>query len=352
MRASRVRAAQGRANVAPRDTAVHSGILNIDKPRGLTSHDVVAQIRRLSGQRRVGHAGTLDPAATGVLVVCLGRATRIVEYIVDARKVYLARVRFGIETDTGDAEGKAIAEEEASALTLEAIQEAAVGFVGEIEQVPPMYSALKRNGQPLYALARRGITIEREPRPITIYALDIVAWDPPDVAHPPELTLRVACSKGTYVRALARDLGRVLGTGAHLAALTRTAVGPFRLEDAVPLDVLADGIHPGAEGMQPAEVRWKRYLLPMSVALCDLPHVVVDAETAGRLAHGQAVTLESLDVSALCKGRPVCCAYDEGGRLVAILRPEVRHPDDTEGDLWRPSKVFAQADHGGCTPSA
>lgn len=286
------------------------GILNIDKPQGYTSHDVVARVRRLSGQRRVGHAGTLDPMATGVLLVCLGKATRLVEYLADGIKVYRATIRFGVVTDTWDAEGTVVARGDGEGLALAEIREALAAFVGQIEQVPPMYSALKHHGQPLYRLARRGVTIERRPRLVEIHRLEVLAWQPPD------LVLQVTCSKGTYVRSLAHELGQRLGPGAHLAALTRIAVGRFGLQDAVALDTL---MAQGADGS------WRRHLLPIERGVGDLPGVVLDAEAVRRVAHGQALAFSGPEVS------PVA-AYDATGHLVAIL--------ERAADSWRPRKVF------------
>ncbi|MBM3190089.1 MAG: tRNA pseudouridine(55) synthase TruB [Chloroflexi bacterium] len=287
-----------------------SGILNINKPRGWTSHDVVARVRRLSRQRRVGHAGTLDPQATGVLIVCLGKATRVAEYLADADKRYLATVRFGATTDTWDAEGRIVEERPWEHLTLAAIEAAAKSLEGSIEQTPPMYSALKREGQPLYRLARRGLTVERAARPVEIHRLDIRDWQPPD------LVVEVHCSKGTYIRALAHDLGQTLGTGAYLAALVRTAVGRFRLENATDLDTLMGAEDDGA---------WQRYLLPISEGLSGLPCVTVGDDIARRIVHGRAVPLSE-------PAAPFVCAYDERGRLLAILRPD--------GEAWRPHKVL------------
>lgn len=288
-----------------------TGLLNINKPSWMTSHDVVAIVRRIAHQRRVGHAGTLDPMATGVLVVALGAATRVVEYVADSAKSYRATLRFGVLTDTWDAEGQVIQERDASGLTLAAIEAALPAFTGEIQQVPPMYSALKRGGQPLYKLARQGITVEREPRSVTIYRLVIEDWSPPD------LTLRVDCSSGTYVRSLAYDLGQALGMGAHLTALTRLAVGQFRLEDAVGLDELQREAERG---------EWQRHLLPMHLALRHLPGIMVDEDTARRISFGQAVVL---DVQGDANE---CYAYREG--FLALLR---RDPSDK---LWHPSKVL------------
>jgi len=295
------------------------GILNIDKPRGLTSHDVVDRVRGLCRQRRVGHAGTLDPLATGVLVVCLGRAARLTEYIVHGTKSYRATIRFGIVTDTWDAEGQVVETRDCGGLSLPAIESALAGFEGTIEQVPPMYSALKRDGQPLYHLARQGITVARKPRLVEIRSLRTVSW------ACPQLILEIECSRGTYIRSLAHDLGQALGVGAHLSGLTRLAVGVFRLEDAVSLRALLD------EG---SNDRWTRHLLPMASAVGHLPGVNVDLATAERICHGRGVQLSAPEDAQ------VCCAYAgwaaSGERhLLAVLRR------DREAGLWRPRKVLA-----------
>ena len=290
------------------------GVLNIDKPRGLTSHDVVARVRRLAGQRRVGHVGTLDPMATGVLVVCLGQATRIAEYLADSNKSYLATIHFGVVTDTLDTEGRVVEEHDWDRLSLGAIERVLPRFKGCIEQVPPMYSALKRRGQPLYRLARRGITVERKPRMVEIHDLDIVDW------QPPELVLHIGCSKGTYIRALARDLGQAVGLGAHLSGLKRMAVGRFRLDDAVCLDTL---LKESKDGL------WRQHLLPLYIALADMPSTTVDRETESRIRFGQAVKLTQPPSTS------PCCAYDSHHRLIAILQL------DRQDDLWKPHKVLA-----------
>ena len=294
-------------------TTVDVGILNVDKPGGLTSHDVVARVRRLAPGTRVGHAGTLDPMATGVLVVCLGAATRLIEYLADADKRYRATVRFGAETTTWDAEGEVVAHGAIDDLTLTRIVAVLPRFIGEIDQVPPMYSALKRDGQPLYRLARRGVTVERAARRVTIHGIDVERWESPD------LTVSVHCSKGTYVRALAHDLGRALGVGAHLAALQRTAVGSFTLAEAVSLERLLAERETG---------EWRRYLLDASAAVRHLPRAVVDAEAEARLGHGQAVPLDVAGDGA------VAAVYTADGRLLALAQ------HDVESGLWRPRKVL------------
>ena len=211
-------------------------ILVIDKPRGLTSHDVVARVRRMTRVQKVGHAGTLDPAATGVLVVLVGKATRLAQYIVDLEKRYRGRVVLGVTTDTQDAEGKVESTADVSGITRPQIEEAFAAFEGKTEQIPPMVSALKRDGTPLYVLARRGEVVERAPRPITISELKILS------VEMPEVEFEMTCSRGTYVRTVAADIGERLGCGAHLGRLVRTAVGPFHVDDATSLDELAGAL--------------------------------------------------------------------------------------------------------------
>ncbi|MCX7854458.1 MAG: tRNA pseudouridine(55) synthase TruB [Anaerolineae bacterium] len=292
------------------------GILNLNKPRGLTSHDVVARVRAVAQQREVGHAGTLDPMATGVLLLCLGRATRLAEYLMDSPKLYRARVRLGVTTDTDDAEGTVIAEKPVSVDRM-AVEAALGQFRGPILQVPPMYSALKRDGRPLYRLARQGQMVEREPRPVEIYRLDLTAWEPP------ELTLEVLCSPGTYIRALARDLGEALGCGAHLTGLIRLASGDFRLEDAVELEALTPESLPG-------------FLLPLDTALWQYPALYLNEAEARAVRHGRDIPASSFAVSPKARRRGVqlARAYGPDDRLLAVL--EYR-PDQ---DVWHPRKVL------------
>lgn len=292
-----------------------SGVLVVDKSAGWTSHDVVARIRRITGQRRIGHAGTLDPAATGVLVVCVGAATRIVEYLTGLTKRYTATVRFGVETDTWDGEGAVIATGDTDGLSLEMLEPLLGRFLGTIAQTPPMYSALKQNGTPLYRLARRGQTVEREARLVTIDSLVVQNWSSPD------LELDIACSKGTYIRSLAHDLGQATGAGAHLAALRRTAVGHFTLSQASTVDELAlDG-------------SWRRSILSPAEALKHLPSAALDVETVVELRHGRGIPLDGDHDPGT-----VLCALDPSGDLVAVLRP------DANAGWWRPDKVFAAQD--------
>jgi tRNA pseudouridine55 synthase len=252
------------------------GVLNIDKPAGMTSHDVVARIRRVLRTKRVGHAGTLDPDATGVLVVAVGAATRLLPYLPTEPKRYVARIRFGEATDTDDATGKVIAEADASGLTAADLEAVVPRFVGEIEQVPPMVSALHHQGQRLYALARQGIVVEREARRVVIH--DLVVSDYEAGARP-EATLHVSCGGGTYVRTLCADIGGAFGLPAHMARLRRTAVGRFRIEEAIPLHLLG-----AADGDSTA----LSALLPLQRVL-DLPTVIVSDDDARRIERGQPI---------------------------------------------------------------
>lgn len=205
-------------------------VLNIDKPLGMTSFGVVERIRRWTGCRKVGHAGTLDPLATGVLLVCTGRATKRVSEFMDLEKEYEGIVELGRATDTDDAEGKIIEEHPVPDFSEEEIESSLNSFRGTIDQTPPLYSALKKNGQRMYKLARRGNDVPRQPRSVTIHEITLLKW------IRPELHIRVRCSRGTYIRALARDIGKTLGTGGYLKALRRTRIGQFQATDSYPLE--------------------------------------------------------------------------------------------------------------------
>ncbi|MEW8977293.1 MAG: tRNA pseudouridine(55) synthase TruB [Symbiobacterium sp.] len=246
------------------------GILNLLKPPGMTSHDVVNFVRRTLGVKRVGHTGTLDPGVAGVLPICVGRATRLAEYIAGADKAYRAEVTFGVTTSTQDSFGEVLAEADASHLTRGDVAYALTRFHGEIEQVPPMVSAVKVEGRRLYELAREGIEVERKPRRVTIHRLQLLDFRP---GPRPVAYLDVVCSKGTYVRTLAHDLGQYLRVGAHLSYLVRTRSGQFTLSEAATLEELAAG---------------QARLLPMAAVLGDMPQVVVAGPAAERLRHGVA----------------------------------------------------------------
>jgi len=210
------------------------GVLLLDKPEGLSSNHALQRVKRTLDARKAGHTGTLDPFATGLLVCCMGRATKLSTALLDADKRYLATLRFGVETDSGDPTGEVVAQAGADfhGVAASALQAVLDRFVGQIEQIPPMHSALKRDGKPLYAYARQGITLERAPRTITIHALTLIACDGMTAQ------IDVHCSKGTYVRTLAQDIGRALGCGAHLHALRRLGVGPFHLDEGIALQDL------------------------------------------------------------------------------------------------------------------
>lgn len=291
-----------------------SGILNIDKPLGMTSHDVVATVRRITGEKKVGHAGTLDPMATGVLLVCLGQATRVTEYLMDASKRYRAGIILGIATDTYDAEGRVTHRTIDVTFTHVQIEEALSSFVGKIEQVPPPYSAIKHQGVPLYKLARRGIFVEGEPRLVEIYGIELIDWSPP------LLKIEVECSRGTYIRSLAHDLGEELNCGAYLRDLIRLAIGGFTLEDALTLDDFAESFSMG---------RWRNLLHPIDEALLGFDAMFVDRDTEYRIRHGQRIEGKGAVSTALCR------AYSPAGDLIGLLERDPRT------GLWQPRKVFS-----------
>lgn len=246
----------------------------MDKPGGISSNDVVQQAKRLFGAQKVGHTGSLDPLATGVLPLCFGEATKFSQYLLDADKKYWAQVRLGITTETGDADGEVIAQADASSVTPAEAVAALETFVGEIEQIPSMYSALKHQGQPLYKLARKGIEVERAPRQVSIYSAELLQFSEASIE------LRVHCSKGTYIRSLAEDLGAALGCGAHVSALRRLAAGPYEEGQATTLAELCE-----TNDMQEMDA----LLLPVSSAVDSWPAVRLHEDTAHYVRQGQPV---------------------------------------------------------------
>ena len=254
--------------------ARRSGILPVEKGPGVTSFQVVAHLRRLLRVSRIGHGGTLDPEATGLLPILVGEATKLTPYLVDLDKEYVATVRLGVTTETQDLSGAVVETRPVPELDAAAVEAALRPFVGTIQQVPPMYSALRRGGRRLYELAREGVEVEREPRAVTIHSILLERLSLPD------FVIRVRCGKGTYIRSLAADIGARLGSGGTLAALVRTRVGPYALEQAVPWSLLREA-RSGAQF-------WARVLPPDS-ALGHLPAVSVEDEEARRFSHGQAV---------------------------------------------------------------
>jgi tRNA pseudouridine55 synthase len=285
------------------------GFVNVNKPHGMTSHDVVARTRRTLGLKKVGHAGTLDPMATGVLILCLGGATRLSEYVMDTPKRYRATVRLGVETDSYDADGQVIAERDASGITRKDVERLLPTFVGDIEQIPPMYSAIKQRGRKLYELARAGEVVEREARRITIHQCEMVDWSPPLVA------LEVACSPGTYIRSLAHDLGNALGVGASLAGLERTMSGSFTIAEAVPLDEFLD------------DPDWRNYVKTAAHALADYNRLTLTGSAVNDIYNGRAIS-KTKDIA----DGTLAMGYDLGDQLLAVLR--------AEGTFWKPIKVF------------
>lgn len=274
------------------------GALLLDKALGISSNAALQQAKRLYRASKAGHAGTLDPLASGLLVVLFGEATKFAGPLLDSDKEYLATLKLGEKTSTGDAEGEVVQARPVEA-SLADVEATLRRFRGRIEQLPPMHSALKREGVPLYKLARRGQTVARTPRPVEIFELEVGGYSPP------VLELRVRCSKGTYVRTLAEDIGEVLGTGAHLAALRRTASGPFRLAEAATLEALA-GL--GAEER-------RRRVLPLPRLLEGLPRAELDASEEARLRNGQG-----LEISGLAEG--LCALYRVDGAVIGLARGE------------------------------
>lgn len=249
------------------------GILLLDKPAGITSNAALGRAKRALGIRKAGHTGALDPLATGLLPLCFGQATKVSAFLLDADKTYLADIELGGETESGDAEGAVVERRDVPELSDDEVESVLAGFRGKIDQVPPMYSALKHEGRRLHELARAGIEVERRPRRVTIHELELLD------RGPSRLTVRVRCSKGTYIRSLAVDIGRALECGAHLAALRREASGPFSLRDAIALEDLENA------SAEDARAR----LLPPDHALPDWPRIDLDADAAEEIRHGRTV---------------------------------------------------------------
>ncbi len=315
------------ATLAAPMAAVDSQVAPIlaSPPRLYTSHDIVQIVRRWSGQRRIGHTGTLDPMASGLLVLCLGQATRLVEYYQGHDKVYYAEVTLGRATATYDKMGEVVAEATVPLLTVAAIEESLAGFRGAIMQQPPIYSALKQDGESLHYKARRGEVVEVTARPVTIYALDLV-----DFREPDRIILRVHCSAGTYIRSLAHDLGQALGTYGHLSLLRREVAGTFTLAVAHELSALEAAAQAGTI---------TDYLLPVGYGLT-LPDLVLDPAAALRLGQGQKVWLPAVGEQSLVTAR------DGDGHCLGILRAlDAPYNDQPQGDaLWKAEKWFASGE--------
>ena len=291
-----------------------SGVLVVDKPIGLTSHDVVQIIRRGTGIRRAGHTGTLDPRASGVLVVLIGPAVRLSEYVSASDKRYQATIQLGSSTDTYDSEGTVTMATPVENISEEQFNEILQSYVGEIQQVPPPYSAVKVKGKKAYEMARKGKPVDLEPRIINVFNLEILEW------APPEVVIDVYCSSGTYVRSLANDLGDSLGTGAHLIGLRRTKSGQFTLRDAVSLRRLKESFDAGD---------WYQFLIPAADALGDWPLIELNPDEVELVRHGHRIPAEP-DASDWVR------SLSQQGDLVALLE------HDPETNEWQPRKVFFQ----------
>jgi len=297
-----------------------SGVLVVDKPVGMTSHDVVQAIRSGTGIRRAGHTGTLDPRASGVLVILIGPAVRLSEFVSASDKRYQAIIRMGRTTDTFDADGKFIREEVPVNVEEEEFNKVLKTFEGEIKQTPPQYSAVKVGGRKAYEIARKGETVDLEPRIIQVHHLEVLEW------APPEVVVDVHCSSGTYVRSLANDLGESLGTGAYLVGLRRTKSGRFTLREAVPLRKLQEAFQAGD---------WYQYLIPAAEALADWQSVELNPDEVEEIRHGHRIKADpETELGTMVRG------ISTQGELVALL--ESMQGEDGAPE-WQPKKVFFQS---------
>jgi tRNA pseudouridine55 synthase len=294
-----------------------SGVLVVDKPVGMTSHDVVEAIRRGTGIRRAGHTGTLDPRASGVLVILVGPAVRLSEYVSASDKRYQAIIRLGSSTDTFDAEGKFVRADQPVNVTEEQFEKILKQFEGEIEQIPPPYSAVKVGGRHAYDMARQGEEVELAPRKIQVHHLEVLEW------APPEVVVDVHCSSGTYVRSLANDMGNALGTGAYLVGLRRTKSGRFSLRDATPLRKLQESFTAG---------NWYQFLIPAAEALADWSAIELNPDDVEEVRHGHRVK-----AAADTKPGSMVRGVSMAGELIALM--ELAAGEDGSPE-WQPKKVF------------
>lgn len=281
------------------------GIINVYKEKGFTSHDVVAKLRGIVGQKKIGHTGTLDPDATGVLPVCLGKATKLCDLLTDKNKTYEAVLLLGKTTDTQDITGEVLEEKSTEALTEEKVREAIEGFIGDYEQIPPMYSALKVNGKKLYELAREGKVIERKARPVKILDIQILEIDLPRVR------MEVSCSKGTYIRTLCHDIGEKLGCGGCMESLIRTRVSTFRIEDAKTLDEI--------ETLK-QEGKLAELLVPIDAMFPSYPKIAVKDDWKAFAKNGNPLDLKMLKEACGQDEETKVRLYDESGKFIAIYQ--------------------------------
>lgn len=294
-----------------------NGIISVIKPLQWTSMEVVRRIKRLTGQKKVGHAGTLDPQATGVLPICFGQATRVMEYLVDSPKSYMALVQLGVTTDSYDAMGQVTETRDASHITEQDISAALEKYRGVFPQVPPMYSALKKDGERLYNLARAGKEVDRPPRDVEIYDLKITQWTPPEVR------LEMQCGRGMYVRSLAYDLGVDLGCGAHLKELTRLHTGPFDISTSVTMDQVEEACQDGT---------WRSLLFPVDFPLLKFKAAIVQRDKEEAIKRGQGIYLGL--PPKIAPANDLYRLYSVDGEFLALL-----HPGKARG-LWHAQKLF------------
>jgi tRNA pseudouridine55 synthase len=314
---------------------VADGILVVDKPSGITSFGVVRRVRRAAGVKRVGHGGTLDPLASGVLPVCFGEATKVLQFLLDADKEYEVTLRLGVETDSYDSDGQVTARRDPAGIDEAAVRAALPAFTGRVRQVPPAFSALKHAGRPLYAYARAGQAVQATPREVTVHELALSRWDGPEA-----VSLRLRCSKGTYVRSLVADLGRALGPGAHVTALRRTRSGPFEIAAAQPLERLEAAL----AGAGPVP------LLSPAAALAHLPSCFAGDAEARDLVHGKPVPWRALvaeaaaDELAETAGLGRFCILRRDGSLLAVAERRRGGSQENAGaETVRTLRVFGKA---------
>ena len=277
------------------------GFVNLDKPAGATSHDAVAMVRRALNRVKTGHTGTLDPDATGVLPICIGKATRLAEYITGLPKVYRGELQFGITTASQDAAGEILEVKDASHLTLEQIEACLPTFCGEIWQIPPMVSAVKKDGKRLYQLARQGQVVEREPRQVTIYRFDLLQFLP---GEHPRAIFEIQCSRGTYIRTLFHDLGQTLGCGGHLTTLRRLQVGPFNVDEAITIEQLRERV----------AVADFSFLQPMVLGVAHLPELILPENLQRKALHGMLLP----EISLPNEAGPIFRVMTPKGELLGI----------------------------------
>ncbi len=296
-----------------------NGVLNLNKPVGETSMDMVRMVKRLTREKKVGHGGTLDPIASGVLPICFGQATRLMDPLVDGTKLYRTKVRLGETTDTYDSDGTIVATADATGVTREAIDAALEAFRGQILQVPPMYSALKHGGERLYDLARAGFEVEREARSVKVSRLEILEWNSPDVV------LDIECGRGVYVRSIGHDLGQTLGCGAHIIELERRKAGPFIVENGVTPEAFAAAVEADT---------WRDFIHTPDTVVQHLPSATVTGAMESFVKNGRPVTLGPREAIADAEHEDLWRVYSHDGQFLALARFDKRLGQ------WKPEKVF------------